>query len=551
MSGLIPPIRQRLQNTFIRFTEPHSAVTDERCQFQMRLLAGLALGLLPALLLAVPALLYVQQPQAAVIALLGAAAQPAIYLLARSPRCRLAIRLAVALSFVLSFATIYTLPNSHVAVMLLIPVYVASIFCPALLVFPALLLSSGGVLLIAALREGDWAALPLTLLFALLVALIITFRSYVLESYQQRLQQHNERFRAAIDASPADFYLLLPLHNAAGAVPDFQIVEANRKAAQTAGMSLSELVGRRLAELPGLPAPLHEQLMQALENGGTLEDELALADGHYQSWQIVPLEDGLLSVTLQDITRRRQADDHRLELSIERERVRMLRRFIGDVSHDLMTPITTINTSLYLLQKAPDEERRDRAVERVEKQVGALSAMIQNMIDLSRLDLLATDEFSFYTVDLNALVQHVVDAHRSPAAARSLTLALEEVDQIPGFLMDEQRIEVALSNLINNAINYSPEGASIDIRLTLEGGCAVVAITDRGPGIEAQDLPHIFERFYKGAAHRPAGGGAGLGLTIALKIVEAHSGYIEVDSTLGQGSTFRAILPVVVPSLSG
>jgi signal transduction histidine kinase len=133
----------------------------------------------------------------------------------------------------------------------------------------------------------------------------------------------------------------------------------------------------------------------------------------------------------------------------------------------------------------------------------------------------------------------------SPQAAdKQLQLALDLADDLPPAQVDAVELGTALMNLVENAVRYTDPGASVTVRTRAERDCVLIEVSDTGIGIGQDDLPHIFERFYRAdKARSTETGGVGLGLAIALKIVEAHKGRIDVESVPGEGSTFRVALP--------
>ncbi len=248
-----------------------------------------------------------------------------------------------------------------------------------------------------------------------------------------------------------------------------------------------------------------------------------------------------------DITERKHAEQQEMELALERARVNILRRFIGDMSHDLRNPLATIKVSLYLLRKLLDNpERRLHHLEVLDSHVLRLETMVDDLLSMSHLDQ-PTDEFKFGLGDVETLVTEVVQQQQPLAARRGQQLTLEADIKLPEIACDPLKLNRAITNLVINALNYTPPDGQVQVRLYKNGPYLCVAVTDNGIGIAATDLPHIFDRFYRAdKARRTDTGGTGLGLSIAQRIVQAHGGKINVTSTLGRGSTFTIMLPLVV-----
>jgi heavy metal sensor kinase len=218
------------------------------------------------------------------------------------------------------------------------------------------------------------------------------------------------------------------------------------------------------------------------------------------------------------------------------------RRFIADVGHELRTPLTVIKGNVGLMRKLEcgDEE----ALDSIDDEVDRLSRMVGDLLLLARAESgklpLNREQVEMDTLLLEVLQQTQV------LAADHLNQRLEEIDQVL-VCGDRDRLKQVLLNLIGNAIKYTPKGGEVVASLSKVGDQARMTIADNGPGIPAEDLPHIFERFYRTEKSRTRskdGKGFGLGLSIAYWIVRHHGGHIEVESQEGQGTRFDVWLPL-------
>jgi PAS domain S-box-containing protein len=221
-------------------------------------------------------------------------------------------------------------------------------------------------------------------------------------------------------------------------------------------------------------------------------------------------------------------------------------RFVADAVHDLATPITGLSTRLYLLKRTP--EKLDEHMRALDNQVEHLINLLENLRTLSRMDRgqVALDK---ELCDINTLVQRVFDTYEPVAIGKQQSLLLQTGSDFPQVLLDRQRFERVLVNIVSNAVNYTPEneGKEISIETSLEETTFVIRVADQGTGISAEDLPHIFDRFYRADdARMNRTSGTGLGLAIAKEIVEMHGGTVTVTSEVGQGSQFTVRMPLMV-----
>ncbi len=229
---------------------------------------------------------------------------------------------------------------------------------------------------------------------------------------------------------------------------------------------------------------------------------------------------------------------------IRRDRDRS-RDFLADVSHELRTPITALRMSNELLSESAgdDPETRAEFLESSRQQLERLDWLAQNLLELSKLDsgLVLLD---LRPDDLRAAVESSVEQARASAARRGLTLELKLPRNPVRIRHDPQRIGQVVTNLVGNALKFTPRGGSVRVELEATTEGAQITVSDTGVGIDASELPRIFDRFYRGTlANEARGSGSGLGLAIVKSIVDLHAGRIAVDSRLGVGTTFTVSLP--------
>ncbi|HEV3496424.1 MAG TPA: HAMP domain-containing sensor histidine kinase [Actinomycetes bacterium] len=225
-------------------------------------------------------------------------------------------------------------------------------------------------------------------------------------------------------------------------------------------------------------------------------------------------------------------------------------RFVSDVSHELRTPLATVRMAADYIHAAraglpPDAQR---AAVLLERELERFENLLEDLLEISRFDA-GVINLEPVEVDLSGLLDEVVDALDPIAHGRKVDVGLE-VDRSQGqplVAADPRRLDRVFSNLVKNAIEHTVEGG-VRIWVGRSGRDVVVTVTDEGEGIPAEDLPHIFERFYRADVHRARTlGGTGLGLAIALENVNLHRGSIDVQSEVGRGSTFTVTLPAIDP----
>lgn len=219
--------------------------------------------------------------------------------------------------------------------------------------------------------------------------------------------------------------------------------------------------------------------------------------------------------------------------------------FVANVSHELRTPLTCIKgyTETLLEGALEDPELTKRWLTTIYTETQRLERLIKDLLDISMME---ADQVDLQTspCDLRALVEHTVTVLQPRAKANSMQIHAELPAASPLWKIDHDRISQVLLNLIDNAIKYSEAGSEVWVRLSFSAERATIEIKDQGQGISADDLPRVFERFYRVEKARSTRfGGRGLGLSIARHLVDAHGGELLAESELGQGSTFTITLP--------
>ena len=218
------------------------------------------------------------------------------------------------------------------------------------------------------------------------------------------------------------------------------------------------------------------------------------------------------------------------------------RRFLADVGHELRTPLTVIKGNVGLMRKI--KEFDEESLETIEDEVDRLTRMVGDLLLLAQAES-GKIPLAHEVVELDTLLLEVFNQMQVLTRDR-IQLSIGTIDQVL-VCGDRDRLKQVVVNLIGNSINYTPKGGEIVVGLGKVAERAQLTVTDNGPGISPEDMPHIFERFYRGEKSRTRqkdGKGFGLGLSIAYWIVRNHGGRIEVNSVLGKGTTFCVWLPL-------
>lgn len=227
------------------------------------------------------------------------------------------------------------------------------------------------------------------------------------------------------------------------------------------------------------------------------------------------------------------------------KRTEQVRRdFVANVSHELRTPLASLKAVIETLEGGAldDKPAAREFLLRAEGEVDRLVEIVEELLELSRIES-GELPMARTPVDLGAIARRAVERLRHQAERAGVSLELAGATTTPGVVGDAERLERVVVNLLHNALKFTPAGGAVRVRITCENGSAGVHVIDTGAGIAREDLPRVFERFYKVDRAR-AGAGTGLGLAIVKHTVEAHGGSVAVESEEGRGSTFSFSLPV-------
>ncbi len=244
-----------------------------------------------------------------------------------------------------------------------------------------------------------------------------------------------------------------------------------------------------------------------------------------------------------DITSLKKAEQQAIELTLEREQIRLLREFIDHTSHDLRTPLTMINTSLYLAERLTDHVQQRKHLRVIYDQAAHLKQILDDFQVMADLD--HTNSLDYELVEVSQMVKKIV--RRAEARYRNQAdyqVSYTTVETPLWITAHALQLELAITGVVENAFVHSPNGGQITVRVTHDTETLMIEVTDSGVGITPEERLQIFKPFYKiDKARTQNTSRSGLGLAIVKRVIELHHGSIRVISTPGQGSTFGILLP--------
>lgn len=352
-----------------------------------------------------------------------------------------------------------------------------------------------------------------------------------------QVRREKQRMDALLD-SAADGIIIL--------APDHVIERCNPAFAHMLGKTIEDILGH-----------LHQNVIQweKHKDGVTLEQAEAggwpltpnatlYIEGDIKREDSLPLPVGItyapllnqegilvnIIATVRDITHFREADE-------------LKSTFISVISHELKTPVALIKGYVGTLRREDatwDPLIIKDSLEVIEEEADRLTELIDNLLDASRLQAGAL-AINLTDVNLMDLIERIAQRFRTQSSIHNIVLDFP--DSFPVILADDDRISQVISNLISNAIKYSPQGGDIRITAQVHPRQVVICVHDQGPGIAPEDLPHVFDRFYRASEASRTTKGAGLGLYLARAVIEAHGGRIWIDPKPGDGARVCFSLP--------
>jgi signal transduction histidine kinase len=352
-----------------------------------------------------------------------------------------------------------------------------------------------------------------------------------------QVSREKQRLDALLDSAADGILILAPDHTIERCNPAFAHMVAHHPE-KIKGASHEEVIrwvrrveGQTLEQAEAGGWPLTPNATLYVEGDLLREGMPPLAVGITYSALISP-EGSLVNIlaTVRDITHFREAEE-------------IKSTFISIISHELKTPVALIKGYVSTLRREDaiwERDIIDDSLAVIEEEADRLTELIENLLDASRLQAGAL-KINLSDVNLAILAGHI--AERFSTQTSSHTIEVDFPPNFPVILGDENRLTQVLSNLLSNAIKYSKDGGVIKLAGQVRPAHVIVCISDQGPGIAPEDIPHVFDRFYRSAGASRTTKGAGLGLYLARAVVEAHDGRIWVDPKPGEGARICFSIP--------
>lgn len=250
-----------------------------------------------------------------------------------------------------------------------------------------------------------------------------------------------------------------------------------------------------------------------------------------------------IAAMAQDITERLSSQQQQMKLMLTQERLSVLQHFLSSISHDFRTSFAQIETNRYLIERSLQITEKDKVKNRLDNiglSIQHLVAQLENLNMISSLGRL-----QLHPHNINLMLERVIVARQSAATTKHIQIQREFAADVPPVTLDIDKLQTAITHLLVNAINYTPDGGTITLTSKKLNNFVTISVSDTGQGILKEEQEHIFDLFYRADKARSLEtGGIGVGLSISRMIAEAHGGALSVVSERGQGSTFTLTLPL-------
>jgi two-component system, OmpR family, phosphate regulon sensor histidine kinase PhoR len=308
------------------------------------------------------------------------------------------------------------------------------------------------------------------------------------------------------------------------------IILVNPAMCQAFGLNVKTAIGKSVFDVITHPDLLN-LITRADANDPFQYHEVSFPDGRVGNAQFTAIHGVGHALTMQDITYLKEVDRIRSE-------------FVHTVSHDLRSPLTSVIGYAELVSRAGSlNENQQDFLNRIQDSIQHITSLINDLLDLGSIEAGMDTRREF--VQLEGILRYTIDMLQGQIKSKNLKVSTKIASALPALRANPIRLRQVLDNVVGNAIKYSYPNGEIQISIHSEENQIILQVTDQGPGIPSADQPHIFDKFYRAKNISSDVEGSGLGLAIVKNIVESHQGRIWVESTVGKGSSFFIVLPVV------
>ncbi len=368
---------------------------------------------------------------------------------------------------------------------------------------------------------------------------------------RRALREAERRLQVSQDLAPHGYAVLQPMRNGSR-ITDFGVAYINDAGAAMARLDREAIIGRRVLEVfPGVATTLlFERLRECCDTGRPSDFEVCYPNESGGAWYryLLAKVDGSVAASFIDVTANKRLEDElRRRADALKEADRRKNEFLAVLAHELRNPLAPVATSLQILKRIGGDARTARTLEVMDRQLAQIVHLIDDLLDISRIEQGKTT-LHRAVVQLQDAIAQGVDTAEPHIRAKAHELTVDMTPVPLHVHADPVRIAQVVANLLNNAAKYTHSHGRMRLALRSEAGFAVITVEDNGIGIPPDKLRSIFDLFVQvDRSSDNAGGGLGLGLTLAKNLVEIHGGTIEARSEgLGRGSTFVVRLPLVV-----
>lgn len=312
--------------------------------------------------------------------------------------------------------------------------------------------------------------------------------------------------------------------------PEKSIILVNPAMCRAFGLNAQASIGKPVSEVITHPDILNLITRTDL-NDPFQYHEVSFPDGRVGNAQFTAIHGVGHALTMQDITYLKEVDRIRTE-------------FVHTVSHDLRSPLTSVIGYAELVDRAgPLNEDQHEFLSRIQDSIQHITSLINDLLELGSIEAGMDTRREF--VQLDGILRYTIDMLQGQIKSKNIRVNMDVAPALPALRANPIRLRQVFDNVVGNAIKYSYANGEIFVSIQFEENQIILKVTDQGPGIPTADQPHIFDKFYRGTNIDSEVAGSGLGLAIVKNIVENHQGRIWVESTVGKGSSFIIVLPVV------